>query len=389
MDNMIIAAQNDKKSLPEIISFIRQKDYKGIKWLSNGSFGITALIEDETINEKFVCKKYFPQDGIDKEKYYKNFLNEIKLMYKLNHKNIVRVFSYYMYEESSTGFVLMEYIDGVNIGVFLKAHPEMINDIFEQAIEGFAYLENKKILHRDIRTNNILIDKNGFLKIIDFGFGKQTFSVEDFDRSFSSLNWWCNLPNDFQYQIYDFKTEIYFVGKLFEKLIKDNDITGFEYNTILSQMCIIEPQNRISSFETIKRNIQSNEVLDELFDENEINIYQNFAISLSNVISCVDKDIKYFEDIEIIQKRLSDLYRNVMLEENLPKNTFIIKCFLDGMYKFWPQTEFKTNVLKEFLKFFKSCSKDKKNIVLSNLHSRFDGIKRIEDDLMGEDEIPF
>lgn len=35
-------------------------------------------------------------------------------MYKLNHNNIVRVFSYYMYEESYTGYVLMEYIDGQN-----------------------------------------------------------------------------------------------------------------------------------------------------------------------------------------------------------------------------------------------------------------------------------
>lgn len=386
---MAIATQNDKKSLPEIISFVRQKDYKGIKWLSNGSFGLTALLEDETINEKFVCKKYSPQLGIDNEKYYKNFLNEIKLMYKLNHKNVVRVFSYYMYEENCTGFVLMEYIDGVDIGTFLKKHPEMINDIFEQAIDGFAYLGNKKILHRDIRPTNILIDKNGFLKIIDFGFGKQTFSTDDFNRSFSSLNWWCNLPNDFQNQIYDFKTEIYFVGKLFEKLIKDNDITGFEYNTILSQMCITEPQKRISTFEAIKRSIQSNEIIDNLFDENEINIYQNFAISLSDIISCVDKDIKYFEDIEIIQKKLSDLYRNVMLEESIPQNTSIIRCFLDGTYKFWPQREFKTSILKDFLKFFRGCSKDKKNIVLNNLHSRFDSINRIEDDLLSEEDVPF
>ncbi|MBD9159609.1 MAG: protein kinase family protein [Clostridiales bacterium] len=386
---MAIATQNDKKSLPEIISFIRQKDYKGIKWLSNGSFGLTALLEDETINEKFVCKKYSPQLGIDKEKYYKNFLNEIKLMYKLNHKNVVRVFSYYMYEKNCTGFVLMEYIDGVDIGTFLKTHPEMINDIFEQAIDGFAYLENKKILHRDIRPTNILIDKNEFLKIIDFGFGKQTFSTDDFNRSFSSLNWWCNLPNDFQNQIYDFKTEIYFVGKLFEKLIKDNDITGFKYNTILFQMCITEPQNRISTFEAIKRSIQSNEIIDNIFDEHEINIYQNFAISLSDIISCVDKDIKYFEDIEIIQKKLSDLYRNVMLEESIPQNTSIIRCFLDGTYKFWPQREFKTSILKDFLKFFKGCSKDKKNIVLNNLHSRFDSINRIEDDLLSEEDIPF
>lgn len=136
--------KNVEDTLPEVIEFIRKKNYKGIKWLGKGSFGLTALIEDETINEKFVCKKYSPQYGIDREKYYTNFLNEIKLMYKLNHNNIVRVFNYYMYKEAYTGFVLMEYIDGVNIKQFLKDFPEMINSIFEQVIDGFSYLESKK-----------------------------------------------------------------------------------------------------------------------------------------------------------------------------------------------------------------------------------------------------
>lgn len=386
---MDLASQNDKNSLPELISFIKQKDYKGIKWLGNGSFGLTALIEDETINEKFVCKKYSPQVGIDSKKYYDNFLNEIKLMYKLNHNNIVRVFSYYMYKEKCTGFVLMEYIDGVNISDYIQLNPEFINDVFEQTIEGFSYLESKKILHRDIRPNNILINDEGFVKIIDFGFGKQAFNTSDFERSFSSLNWWCNTPSDFVHNIYDFKTEIYFVGKLFEKLIKDNDITGFNYNSILAKMCEYDYNTRFSSFGIIKRSIQEKETFDELFDETEIFIYQNFANSLSALISCVDKDIKYFQDIDIIQKRLSDLYRNVMLEKNLPDNTSIIKCFLDGIYRYWSSRAFPTNNLRLFLNFLKSCTKEKKNIVLSNLHSRFNSIKRVMNNLNGKNEIPF
>ena len=139
----------------------------------------------------------------------------------------------------------------------------------------------------------------------------------------------------------------------------------------------------------IKDYLNTRNYTENLFDENEINIYQNFAISLSDIISCVDKDIKYLEDIEIIQKKLSDLYRNVMLEESIPQNTSIIRCFLDGTYKFWPQREFKTSILKDFLKFFKGCSKDKKNIVLNNLHSRFDSINRIEGDLLSEEDVPF
>ena len=65
---MKIKTETDINSIPEIISFIRKKDYKGIKKLGSGSFGVTVLLEDETINEKFVCKKYLPQNGIDKEK---------------------------------------------------------------------------------------------------------------------------------------------------------------------------------------------------------------------------------------------------------------------------------------------------------------------------------
>lgn len=375
--------------IPEIISFIKQKDYKFIKKLGNGSFGITVLIEDETINEKFVCKKYQPQLGIDKEKYYKNFLNEIKLLHKLNHNNIVRVFNYYMYENTYTGYVLMEYINGTNIDKFIKDNPEMIDDIFEQTINGFAYLEEQKILHRDIRPTNILIDNCGFVKIIDFGFGKQALNSNDFDRSFSSLNWWCALPKDFNVKTYDFKTELYFVGKLFEMLIADNDITSFSYNSILSKMCEIDPKLRIKSFSNIKRELSGNEIFEELFNNEEIEIYQEFASELDALISNLDKDTKYFYDIDIILKKLSDLYKNVMLEKYIPENTKLIRCFINGMYRYWNNRQFKVSCLKEFLKFLKSCTNEKKNIVLNNLHSRFDSIKRVDNDMISDDEIPF
>ncbi len=380
--------KNRNKSFPEVISFIKQKDYKNLKWLGEGSFGLTLLLEDETINEKFVCKKYSPLLGVDKEKYYKNFLNEIKLMYKINHNNIVRVFSYYMYEKYYTGYVLMEYIDGVSINKFLNEHPEFVDDIFEQVIEGFSYLESKKILHRDIRSSNILVDYMGYVKIIDFGFGKQTINSKDFDRSFSSLNWWCPLPDDFQHQIYDFKTEIYFIGKLFEKLINDNEITSFNYYQLLAKMCEVNPNKRISSFELIKRNIQKNDDLDDLFSPEEIDTYQTFVDNLDNTIIGVYKDIKYYDDIDIIQKNLSDLCMKVMLEMYVPQNTLILNCFFNGSYRY-NSYKIETSVLKNFMRFFKSCTKDKKNIVINNLHTRFDSITRLNDDLLTDEEVPF
>ena len=100
----------------------------------------------------------------------------------------------------------MESIDGHEIDNYLRQHPENINEIFFQVIEGFTHLENRSILHRDIRPQNILVDTKGTVKIIDFGFGKQIQAEEDFGKSIS-LNWWCEIPLDFKDKIYDFKTK--------------------------------------------------------------------------------------------------------------------------------------------------------------------------------------
>ena len=101
-------------------------------------------------------------------------------------------------------------------------------------------------------------------------------------------------------------------------------------------------------------------------------------------------DVKYITDIELIQKKLSDLYKSVMLEYYIPDNTSIIDCFIGGRYRYLVKAQFETSILKNFCKFLKSCTKDKKNIVLSNLHSRFASIQiTVEEELISEDEIPF
>ena len=79
------------------IQFIRQKDYKEVRILGQGGTGQTRLIEDDIINAYFVCKKYSPYYPELKEKYFKNFVDEIKLLHTVYHKNIVRVFNYFLY----------------------------------------------------------------------------------------------------------------------------------------------------------------------------------------------------------------------------------------------------------------------------------------------------
>lgn len=102
------------------IIFLRRKDYEVLNPnLGNGSFGKTILLRDNLIDELFVCKKYDPSDEEDKNRFYETFVNEIKIMHKLYHENTVRIYNYYLYPDSYTGYILMEYIEGTNIADYL------------------------------------------------------------------------------------------------------------------------------------------------------------------------------------------------------------------------------------------------------------------------------
>ena len=183
-----------------IIEFVRKKDFELVKELGQGACGKTVLLYDDIIEEQFVCKKYSPLFDEDKELLFRNFVQEIKLLHLVYHQNVVRVFSYHIYPEHHTGYILMEHINGYDIEEYLEKYPQNINEVFLQTIEGFRHLESNNILHRDIRPQNIMVREDGTVKIIDFGFGKQVFYESDFDKSIS-LNWWCVLPNEFSKQV--------------------------------------------------------------------------------------------------------------------------------------------------------------------------------------------
>jgi serine/threonine-protein kinase len=270
--------------MDEIVRFLRSHDYKLIKELGQGACGKTVLLVDDQIGLNFVCKKYSPYEESEREALFKNFVREIKLLHLLQHKNLVRVFNYYLYPDKFSGYILMEYVDGKDIEDFTAEFPDKLNDLFNQAIDGFSYLERSGVLHRDIRAGNLLVDNDGQLKIIDLGFGKQVNTSLDFDKSIT-LNWWCATPDEFRFKRYDFGTEVYFVGKLFEQLIQANSVSQFKYTDALRRMCEPEPDRRIKSFAEIDRAIRSELITETEFSDEEIETYRTFANALMSIRS--------------------------------------------------------------------------------------------------------
>lgn len=371
----------------EILPFIQKREYRLVKELGQGACGKTVLLHDETIDEFYVCKKYTPYAEGERLELYQGFVREIKLLYQVHHENVVRVYNHYLYPKEYAGFILMEYIEGETIDKHVAKAPEKINELFQQAISGFAYLTRCRILHRDIRFYNLMVRNDGRLKIIDLGFGKRIATKTDFDKSIS-LNWWCQTPNEFGESQYDFCTEVYFVGRLFERLLQDNDIQHFKYITTLREMCDVDPSNRIQSFEEVETQIQADRLPNLGFGPDEMTAYRSFADALNNHISKIDKDADYVEDAQVIQSSLVDAYNSCMLEEFVPDPSLIVRCFLRGTYYFNRNSSIEVSAVRDFLQLIRSITTEKRRIVLANLHTRLNSLPR-QTALSEDDEIPF
>lgn len=382
------------KQLPKAIEFNRPAKYQMRERLGEGACGETVLIYDESMDCNFVVKKYKPyfpqsQSPADFAMLLARFNDEARLLFRLNHPNVVRVYSYYDYKEHNTAYIVMEYVDGLSIVDFAHQNPSMLGSIFEKIIDGFVHLESQNILHRDIRPLNILVDRSGNPKIIDFGFGKSLQNVsEDVDKSIS-LNWWCEIPPEFSRSIYDFQTEVYFVGKLFEQIIKDEEVSGFKYLKVVARMCEQNRDRRYSSFSQIKGDVSAGQFEDLSFSHEETRVYREFANALCYIISSVDPSAKYERDHEKIIASLDGIYRRSMLEENVSSPNRIVSTFLSGAFRFWKQRDFETEKLKDFLQILRSLPNDKQAIVLENLVTRLDGIEKTKPKIQMDDDIPF
>ena len=96
-------------------------------------------------------------------------------MASLQHHNVVTLYDFHEDEEDL--FLIMEYVDGVNLSEYLKnlllpMDIEEAKNVFVQVLEAFDYAHSKGVVHRDAKPENILLGKDGSVKVLDFGIAK-------------------------------------------------------------------------------------------------------------------------------------------------------------------------------------------------------------------------
>lgn len=370
----------------KIIEFDTKKQFKYIKPLGSGGTGDTHLFEDETTDMLFAFKKYAPKNLNYIDDHYRRFVDEIKILLKLSHPHVVRVYNYYLYPDVKIGYLQMEYIVGEPIDKFVPdGWGKDWSSIFTDVISAFEYLEKNKTLHRDVRPENILIDEEGNTKIIDFGFGKQLESTSQNGESVF-LNWpVTQLPEDVQFNHeYNHKTEIYFVGKLFEKILQ-NTMKNFKFKHIIENMIKINPSERYNSFSEVSKAISADILVEFSFSEKDKKIYRKFADELLAHLSCHKDRYNPIDDLNLTLAKLSELIKDSILEEFIQDNGRLIECFIWNGFSYKSRNDIPVVYITDFNQFLKRLTPTKQKVVLDNIHIRLSKV-RIE---FEEEEIPF
>ncbi|UCE40381.1 MAG: protein kinase [Candidatus Aminicenantes bacterium] len=147
--------------------------YQIIEEIGKGGMGRVYKVEDTKIKEKIALKLIKPEIAKDK-KTIERFNNELRLARKVRHKNVCQMFD--LGEEKGTQFITMEYVSGEDLRSSIRRFGQLpigkSISIAHQICEGLAEAHRADVVHRDLKSNNIMIDKEGNVRIMDFGIAR-------------------------------------------------------------------------------------------------------------------------------------------------------------------------------------------------------------------------
>lgn len=195
--------------------------YKIVDKLGVGGMAVVYHAIDETL-DRDVTFKVLKEEFISDNEFVKRFSAEAKAAAKLNHQNIVRIYDYG--NDGDIYFIAMEYVDGCTLKDIIYNKAPLKNEealsVALQIAEGLMHAHNHKVVHRDIKPQNILVTKdgkNGNVKVTDFGIARAATSNTIGAEAVGSVHYFA--PEQARGMFTDARSDIYSLGIVMFEMI--------------------------------------------------------------------------------------------------------------------------------------------------------------------------
>ncbi|KAK2145243.1 hypothetical protein LSH36_693g02093 [Paralvinella palmiformis] len=192
--------------------------YEKLEKIGEGTYGTVFKAKNKETHEIVALKRVRLDD--DDEGIPSSALREICLLKELRHKNIVRLYDILHSEKKLT--LVFEYCDQDLKKYFDSCNgeidPDVVKSFMYQLLRGLAFCHGKNVLHRDLKPQNLLINKNGELKLADFGLAR-AFGIPVRCYSAEVVTLWYRPPDVlFGGKLYNTSIDMWSAGCIFAEL---------------------------------------------------------------------------------------------------------------------------------------------------------------------------
>jgi hypothetical protein len=159
-----------------------------LEMVGSGGMGSVYRGRDRETGDR-VAIKVLGAKLAENPKLHYRLVQEFRAASKLDHPNIVRVLDLAL--DGSTAYLVMEYVDGESLGSLIARKGRLAEGlavrIISQVAQGLHFAHRRKVIHRDVKPDNILVRYDGMVKLADFGLAKDFENDKDLTRPATGL----------------------------------------------------------------------------------------------------------------------------------------------------------------------------------------------------------